>query len=135
MATLPSTGLELDVVYLTTGGQRDWYISDALKAMNNVEYVSKGHGRVLRYHFIVDGNPLPPSLLCKGSMASRIYTHHIEHAPGSTKALHERLQSTASGPGSQYLWKNLVHELLPAGLKRCVLLDADLFLFSGLADL
>ena len=54
----------------------------------------------------------------------------ISHKVGT---LYRDLAATATGPGSIYLYKPLLHLFLPNAIARVVVLDTDIFLFSDLA--
>ena len=59
--------------------------------------------------------------------------YRIQDAPSSAKALHRNLSRSAHGPGGVYLWKPLLHLILP--LRRVLLIDSDVALFQGANEL
>ena len=52
-----------------------------------------------------------------------------------TRARYKRLASSATGPGPIYLYKPLLHLVLPRWLEKVIVLDTDIFLFSDIAQL
>ena len=68
-------------------------------------------------------------------LAARTSLYSIDAAPAEAKLLHSSLAMTASGPGRSYLWKNLLHLVLPLSVPRLIFLDADLFLYSPISRL
>ena len=52
-----------------------------------------------------------------------------------SRAFYRALSRTATGPGPIYLYKPLLHLVLPSWLSHVIVLDTDLFLFSDIAGL
>ena len=62
--------------------------------------------------------------------AGRLHVHSLLAAPADALEMHQKLSSLASGNGRFYLWKNVLHLLLPKWIPRVLFLDADLFFLS-----
>ena len=61
--------------------------------------------------------------------------HMLESLPEAAQALHERYTKLTHGPGSVYMYKPLLHHLLPPSMDRALVLDTDLYLPSRAFDL
>lgn len=59
----------------------------------------------------------------------------MSRIPKRAKQLHRKLASSATGPGGIYLYKPLLHLLLPSWVSHLIVLDTDLFLFADIAQL
>ena len=59
----------------------------------------------------------------------------LESLPEAAQALHERYTKLTHGPGSVYMYKPLLHHLLPPSMDRALVLDTDLYLPSRAFDL
>lgn len=92
----------------------------------------------LRYHLVTDEGRAAMRARMRswpGVPLERVWLHPIQELSPSTTALHSKLASQATGPGPVYLWKPLLHLVLPSWVERVVVLDLDVFLFSDIAQL
>ena len=134
-ALLPST---VEVCFLALG--KPTQIDYSTTIIRNIEAQSTTRGSV-RYHLLVDQSPtlLRAQMHVRpkwfGVPKRRVFMHTIADIPASVKALFKRLSSTATGPGPIYLYKPLLHLVLPSWLSHVIVLDTDLFLFSDISGL
>ena len=108
--------------------------------IRNIEAHSS-HRSLVRYHLLVDQS----TTLLRGRMRfsgswrglprQRVVLHAIDAAPPLARRLYRELSRTATGPGPIYLYKPLLHLVLPLAVKRVIVLDTDLFLTSDIAGL
>ena len=63
--------------------------------------------------------------------------HVLGSAPPNVRALHAQYDNRTHGPGSIYMWKPLLHLILPVELEKVVVLDGDILAAprTDLADL
>ncbi|KAL3918243.1 MAG: hypothetical protein SGPRY_006091, partial [Prymnesium sp.] len=63
----------------------------------------------------------------------RMRLHSLERMPPRAKMLHRGFANLTHGPGAIYMWKPLLHYLLP--FERLIVLDSDVALLRDLAEL
>ena len=90
----------------------------------------------VRYHLLVDQprealrKQMHEAAAWRGVPKRKITLHSARRISSSTRALYRRLSSTATGPGPIYLYKPLLHLVLPRSIERVIVLDTDLFFFA-----
>ena len=108
--------------------------------IRNIEAHNRVAGSV-RYHLLIDK---PPALMrarmklwrtWRGVPKQLVWFHGVDSAPSVARALYKQLSRTATGPGPIYLYKPLLHLVLPRWISRLIVLDTDLFLTSDIAGL
>ena len=120
----------ITVVLLLVGGGNEQLAQSPrlLAARQLVDHLRISSTRPLDIHLATD------SLL--PSAPSDWRQHRLDKMPDSAKAMHIRYEKITHGPGSIYMWKPLLHTLLPTSIERALVLDTDLYLPSAdLADL
>lgn len=119
------------------------FLQASLHALANVQ-AHADSGAAITYHIIIDGSrriAVVQRQLCSAlqhnfsAIIPRVFMHAVTAAPAEAQALHQRLAHSATGPGRLYLWKNLLHYVLPVSVPRVLLLDSDLFFVSSVHDL
>ena len=71
----------------------------------------------------------------RGVPKRRVFLHTISDISYDAKILYAKLSRTATGPGPIYLYKPLLHLVLPTWLSHVIVLDTDLFFFSDIRGL
>jgi len=144
MRTTAGAATRMDVAYLTFGAQLTHAdkLANSLRAIHNVEAWSDGG---IHYHIIVATMRQPPREACEaicslspsrhGDMSDRIHLHTLANLSREAMQLKGRLAKLARGPGKMYLWKNMIHYILPEQLDRVLLLDSDIFIVAEVAQL
>lgn len=95
----------------------------------------------VRFHLLVDRpveklrRQMMTAPQWRGVPKSKVLLHSINDISSKARMLYRRLSSTATGPGGIYLYKPLMHMVLPSWLERVIVLDTDLFLFSDIRGL
>ena len=96
----------------------------------------------VRYHLLVDRHvdSYRPLMCVEPEWrdllgTSRAWLHSLKDTSRKAHELHRALGATATGHGKVYLFKNIMHRLLPAWLGRVIFLDADLFFLTDIAKL
>ena len=104
-------------------------------AVAHIERVAKALPVI--YHLVTrEGTKEMRRRLCQDQKVSplhaagKIHLHSLQKAPVAAAQMHAKLEALASGNGRMYLWKNVLHLLLPKWLPRVMFLDADLFFVS-----
>lgn len=90
------------------------------------------------YHVVADQDekPLQATLLRLTRLGrGRVRAHSLITAPSFVKSLHSELCQLALGPGCVYLWKPLLHLVLPRWVVRAIVLDADVHFFADISTL
>ena len=102
------------VCYLAFGGQLR--LLQSLLAIRNLE----AHSRIPpHFHILVDGKPGTYGRLCEEPAwrsllnEGRLQLHRLDTASRRVQSLHSGLRRLAQGNGRVYLYKNLLHLLLP----------------------
>jgi hypothetical protein len=98
--------------------------------------------KTVRYHLLVDQ---PTAVLrarmrlfgatWRGIAKRRVHLHSVGDAPPVAQSLYKQLSRTATGPGPIYLYKPLLHLVLPSWLTKLIVLDTDLFVTADIAGL
>ena len=109
--------------------------------IRNIDAHSQRRNAV-RYHLLVDQSP---SMLrarmrlfgstWRGISRRRVLLHSVNDAPPVARQLYKQLSRTATGPGPIYLYKPLLHLVLPPWLTKLIVLDTDLFVTADVAGL
>lgn len=133
-----SSVVVVDVCFLALGPPAQ--IDYSTSIIRNIEAQAAPTTSV-RYHLLVDR----PRASLRAQMHQRgawravpkrkIHLHSVRRIPNEARALYRQLSRTATGPGPIYLYKPLLHLVLPQWLTRVIVLDTDLFLFSDIAGL
>ena len=95
----------------------------------------------MRYHLLVDQptqalrEAMHTRRKWRGVPKRRVFLHTIASISTAARTLYRQLSRTATGPGPIYLYKPLLHLVLPTWIQRVLVLDTDLFLFSDIAGL
>ena len=127
----------VDVCFLALGSSRQ--IDATTSIIRNIEAHSVTS--TVRFHLLVDKSPavlrreMKARAAWRGVPTERVYLHATYEISASTRMLYKRLSRTATGPGPIYLYKPLLHLVLPQWLSRVIVLDTDLFLFEDVAGL
>ena len=127
----------IDVCFLALGPPTQIDMSTTI--IRNVE--AQSIVSQVRYHLLVDKSPtrlrreMQSREKWRGVPKERVYLHTIAEIPASVRTLYDRLSHTATGPGPIYLYKPLLHLVLPKWLSRVIVLDTDIFLFEDLGGL
>ena len=128
----------VDVCFLALGPSTQ--IDYSTSIIRNIEAQSARRGSV-RYHLLVDRSPshlraqMHLREAWRGVPKRRVFMHTVADISADAKALYRALSRTATGPGPIYLYKPLLHLVLPTWLSHVIVLDTDLFLFSDIAGL
>jgi hypothetical protein len=133
----PAAAAVIDVCFLALGPPKQMDASTTI--IRNIE--AHRSNSTVRYHLLVD----KPTRVLRKEMRYRaawrgvpkraVSLHSIAELPPAVRALHSRLSRTATGPGPLYLWKPLLHLVLPRSVSRVIVLDTDIFLFEDIAGL
>ena len=126
----------VEVCFLAMG--RPTQVDYAVSIIRNIEaHATKD----VRYHMLVDKPPAPleaqmrERAVWRGLPMERVRLQSVEDISAAAKTLYRALSATATGPGGLYLYKPLLHLVLPRTVSRVIVLDTDLFLFSSLRGL
>ena len=126
----------IDVCFLALGPPTQ--IDFSVSIIRNIE----AHSSLpVRYHLLVDRPrkelraQMHARAAWKGVPKRMVSLHSVKRLGVATKALYKGLASTATGPGPIYLYKPLLHLVLPASLSKVIVLDTDLFVFGDVAAL
>jgi hypothetical protein len=60
---------------------------------------------------------------------------HSLHLPPRARCIHRNLVRLSHGPGPQYLYKPLLHWVLPQDVERLIVLDTDVVMIRGIEEL
>ncbi|EOD35906.1 hypothetical protein EMIHUDRAFT_252500 [Emiliania huxleyi CCMP1516] len=108
--------------------------------MRNIDAFAPG-GRA-RYHIVTDEPPNSTVRLslCRllgpaSPLGGRVHLYSLSQAPKEAHDLMAQLRLLTRGPGYTYLWKNLLHYVLPSAVRRVLLLDADIMVSAPIAEL
>ena len=71
--------------------------------------------------------------LWQGVPRTRLWLHAERDLASSTRKLWSALSSQATGPGPLYLYKPLLHLILPTWVERVIVLDLDVFFFRDVS--
>ena len=110
-------------------------VEAAAPVFHNLEATTKTPDR-LRYHFITDEKRATLRARMRtwrGVPIKRVWLHAVDEVSPSTRLLFKKLSSQATGPGPVYLWKPILHLVLPLWVERVIVLDLDVFFFSDIA--
>ncbi len=127
----------IDVCFLALGAPSQ--IDATTSIIRNIEAQSARH--TVRYHLLVDRAPeqlraaMRSRRVWRGVPKKRVHLHTTRGVPVAAAALYRQLSRTATGPGPIYLYKPLLHLVLPRWIVRLIVLDTDLFFFSDIAGL
>ena len=133
-ATVPAP---IDVCFLALGPPSQ--IDASTSIIRNIEAQSARHA--VRYHLLVERAPeqlraaMRSRRVWRGVPKKRVHLHTTSGVPVAAAALYRQLSRTATGPGPIYLYKPLLHLVLPRWILRLIVLDTDLFFFSDIAGL
>jgi len=130
----PSAIPPIDVLFLAVGANPQ--LSRAGGTARSVD-AHVGRPSPVRYHLLVDApsqHPLTSNAAWR-PFAGRVFVHSTACLSAAGAALHRRLSTTATGPGAVYLYKPLLHLLLPAWLPKVLVLDADVFVVADVRRL
>ena len=128
----------VDVCFIAV--KQRWQADAAAPVIRNLEATSRRPVST-RYHIVVDERRAPLRARMKahanwrGVPVARTWLHSTLRIAAEARSLYTRLIRTATGPGPLYLWKPLLHLVLPSWLGRVVVLDFDLFFFSDVGRL
>tara|TARA_B110001452_G_scaffold41582_1_gene31859 strand:- start:2143 stop:3393 length:1251 start_codon:yes stop_codon:yes gene_type:complete len=123
----------IEVCFLAMG--KPTQVDYAVSIIRNIEAHAASD---VRYHMIVDKPPAPLAAqmrqrsVWRGLPMDRVRLQTIADMPSEARTLYKALSKTATGPGPLYLFKPLLHLVLPESVKRVIVLDTDLFLFTNL---
>ena len=126
----------MEVCFLALGPPTQ--MDSAVSIIRNVE--AHASGGVL-YHLVVDKptddlrRQMQARAAWRGLPLKRVRLHDVRQMAPADAALYSKLKSTATGPGPLYLYKPLLHLVLPKRIARVIVLDTDLFLFSDIRGL
>ena len=127
----------IDVCFLALG--KPTQIDMSISIIRNIE--AHSINSTVNFHLLVDKSPrvlreqIRRRTIWQGLPVDRVHLHTVASIPSHVRDLYRRLSSSATGPGPIYLYKPLLHLILPATLKRIIVLDTDLFLFEDLLGL
>ena len=107
------------VVFLVVGRPAALYFARNLAAQLNASSTSP-----VQFHLVTDGPPEPSDWARGYSLGSM---------PAEALALHQNFSHLTHGPGAVYMWKPLLHWLLP--LDRAIIIDSDVLVLADLAEL
>lgn len=127
----------IDIAFLAFGGP--FRVAMTTGTIRNIEATTRLQ---TRFHIVVDlaaeaylpflcSDPRWRGLL----LSSRLWLHSLRKLPPRVSKLHAAIARTATGHGRTYLFKNLLHMVVPKWLKRVLFVDADLFFFDDVANL
>ena len=128
----------IDVCFLALG--KSSQIDYSTTIIRNIEAQSPRRSR-MRYHLLVDQptqalrEAMHTRRKWRGVPKRRVFLHTIASISTAARTLYRQLSRTATGPGPIYLYKPLLHLVLPTWIQRVLVLDTDLFLFSDIAGL
>ena len=126
----------IEVCFLAMG--KPTQVDYAVSIIRNIEAHAAND---VRYHMLVDKPPAPleaqmrARAVWRGLPMERIRLQSVLDMSESAKTLYKALSATATGPGGLYLYKPLLHLVLPRSVPRVIVLDTDLFLFSDIRGL
>ena len=126
----------VEVCFLAMG--KPTQVDYAVSIIRNIEAHAAND---VRYHMLVDKPPAPleaqmrARAVWRGLPMERIRLQSVVDMSESAKTLYKALSATATGPGGLYLYKPLLHLVLPRSVPRVIVLDTDLFAFASLRGL
>lgn len=126
----------VEVCFLAMG--KPTQVDYAVSIIRNIEAHAAND---VRYHMLVDKPPAPleaqmrARAVWRGLPMERIRLQSVVDISGSARAMYTALRATATGPGGLYLYKPLLHLVLPRTVPRVIVLDTDLFVFASLRGL
>jgi len=126
----------VEVCFLAMG--KPTQVDYAVSIIRNIEAHAAND---VRYHMLVDKPPAPleaqmsARAVWRGLPMERIRLQSVVDISESAKTLYKALSATATGPGGLYLYKPLLHLVLPRSVPRVIVLDTDLFVFASLRGL
>jgi len=126
----------VEVCFLAMG--KPTQVDYAVSIIRNIEAHAAND---VRYHMLVDKPPAPleaqmrARAVWRGLPMERIRLQSVLDMSESAKTLYKALSATATGPGGLYLYKPLLHLVLPRSVPRVIVLDTDLFAFASLRGL
>jgi hypothetical protein len=132
-----STRVPVDVCFLALGAPTQ--IDMSVSIIRNIE--AQSVNSTVSYHLLVDKSPselrqeMQQRAVWRGLPIDRVHLHTVADIPRKVRDLYRRLSHSATGPGPIYLYKPLLHLVLPKSLSRVIVLDTDLFLFEDLLGL
>ena len=140
MARPPAPALPamVDICFLALGASTQIDFSTSI--IRNIEAQSARRYSV-RYHLLVDQSPtmlrtqMHTREKWRGVPKRRVFLHSVKDIPREAQQLYRALSRTATGPGPIYLYKPLLHLVLPTWLSHVIVLDTDLFVFSDVREL
>lgn len=132
-----STRVPVDVCFLAIGAPTQ--IDMSVSIIRNIE--AQSVNSTVSYHLLVDKSPselrqeMQQRAVWRGLPIDRVHLHTVADIPRKVRDLYRRLSHSATGPGPIYLYKPLLHLVLPKSISRVIVLDTDLFLFEDLLGL
>ena len=127
----------MHVCFLAVGGGYT-RLANSLGVMRNLDALSQQPGSI-HFHYLHERPGMHRPQLCADErfapFRARMWLHSLGKARTAVLRLHKRLGASASGPGRAYLYKNLLHLLLPPWVGRVAFLDHDLFFVRPLSEL
>ena len=126
----------VEVCFLAMG--KPTQVDYAVSIIRNIEAHAAND---VRYHMLVDKPPAPLEAqmrersVWRGLPMERIRLQSVVDISESAKTMYKALSATATGPGGLYLYKPLLHLVLPRTVPRVIVLDTDLFVFASLRGL
>ena len=129
--------VSVDVCFLALG--KPTQIDMSVSIIRNIE--AQSTNSTVHFHLLVDKSPtelrreMRQREVWRGLPTDRVHLHTVAEIPRRAKDLYRRLSRSATGPGPIYLYKPLLHLVLPEHLSRVIVLDTDLFLFEDVLGL
>ena len=127
----------VDVCFLALG--KPTQIDFSTSIIRNIE--AQAVNSTARYHLLVDKSvrelrrEMQTRTAWRGVPKRRVFLHSVADIAPKATALYRRLCRHATGPGPIYLYKPLLHLVLPVSVSRIIVLDTDLFLFEDIGGL
>eukprot|EP00964_Phaeocystis_antarctica_P126780 scaffold90438_cov66-Phaeocystis_antarctica.AAC.5 len=126
----------VEVCFLAMG--KPTQVDYAVSIIRNIEAHAAND---VRYHMLVDKPTAPleaqmrERAVWRGLPMDRVRLQSVVDISASAKKMYKALSATATGPGGLYLYKPLLHLVLPRTVPRVIVLDTDLFVFASLRGL
>ena len=125
-----ATSLPIDIAFYDTRMRPD--AASMIRAASRItSSASNSTAARVRFHAIIS-KQLEPSLFQQSLPGFRLTKLVI---PARAQCLYDGMKRLSHGPGPQYLYKPLLHYIMPADVRRLILLDTDVVLVRDVADL
>ena len=138
---------EMHVAFLTLGTAFETYVKRALATVRNIE--ARSEVRTAHYHLIVSSRAYKlateearqearhrPSTAWHDVPTRRVHIHALTAALTSeARKLHSQISATTPGNGKIFMYKPILHQILPTWVPRAVVLDTDVYFVSDIAGL